>query len=115
MKEHDGPDRATRRDRRRVLRDVLIGRRVPAMRAREEACRPVLRPEGVDHDDRAQHWPRFRRTRHINVEGFRGSAELGCWIAGGLYEYEGRIDGGDFTATYKSEDDRGVFKLKRVK
>jgi len=46
---------------------------------------------------------------------FKGGAELGCWIAGGLYEYEGRIDGGDFSATYKSEDDHGVFRLKRVK
>jgi hypothetical protein len=32
---------------------------------------------------------------------FRGSAELGCWIAGGLYEYEGRAQGDDYTATYK--------------
>ena len=46
---------------------------------------------------------------------FRGSAELGCWIAGGLYEYEGRIEGSDYAATYKSDGDHGVFKLKRAK
>jgi hypothetical protein len=46
---------------------------------------------------------------------FRGSAELGCWIAGGLYEYEGRVTESQYTATYKSEGDHGVFKLERVR
>lgn len=46
---------------------------------------------------------------------FKGGAELSCWIGGGSYTYEGRIDGADFTATYQSENDRGVFKMKRVK
>jgi hypothetical protein len=45
----------------------------------------------------------------------RGSAELGCWIAGGLYEYEGRASGDEYVATYCSDFDRGVFRLKRVK
>jgi hypothetical protein len=45
----------------------------------------------------------------------RGSAELSCWIAGGLYEYEGRAAGDDYVATYRSDFDRGVFRLKRVK
>ena len=45
----------------------------------------------------------------------RGSAELGCWVAGGLYEYEGRAAGDDYVATYRSDFDRGVFRLKRVK
>jgi hypothetical protein len=46
---------------------------------------------------------------------FHGSAELGCWIAGGLYEYEGRVEGDDYSATYKSNEDHGVFKMKRAK
>jgi hypothetical protein len=45
----------------------------------------------------------------------RGSAELSCWIAGGVYEYEGRAAGDDFVASYRSDFDRGVFRLKRVK
>jgi hypothetical protein len=45
----------------------------------------------------------------------RGSAELGCWIARGLYEYEGRAVGSEYVATYRSDFDRGVFRLKRVK
>ncbi len=45
----------------------------------------------------------------------RGSAELSCWVAGGLYEYEGRASGDDFVATYRCDFDRGVFRLKRLK
>jgi len=45
---------------------------------------------------------------------FRGSAELGCWIAGGLYEYEGRADRESFVASYNSGFDHGVFRMKRV-
>ena len=45
----------------------------------------------------------------------RGSAELGCWVAGGLYEYEARVEGSDYVATYRSSFDRGVFRLKKVK
>jgi hypothetical protein len=45
----------------------------------------------------------------------RGSAELSCWVAGGLYEYEGRAAGDDFVASYRSDFDYGVFRLKRVK
>jgi len=44
----------------------------------------------------------------------RGSAELGCWIAGGLYEYEGRVERGEYVASYRSGFDRGVFRMKRV-
>jgi hypothetical protein len=44
----------------------------------------------------------------------RGSAELGCWIAGGLYEYEARVEGGEYVATYRSDFDRGVFRMKHV-
>jgi len=46
---------------------------------------------------------------------FRGSAELGCWIGGGLYEYEGTAGGGEYRATYRSSDDHGIFRMKRVK
>ncbi len=45
----------------------------------------------------------------------RGSAELGCFIAGGLYEYEARVENGEYVATYRSDFDHGVFRLKRVK
>ena len=45
----------------------------------------------------------------------RGSAELRCWVAGGLYEYEGRAAGDEFVATYQSDFERGVFRLRRVK
>jgi hypothetical protein len=45
----------------------------------------------------------------------RGSAELSCWVAGGLYEYEGRSAGDEFIASYRSDFDHGVFRLKRVK
>lgn len=44
----------------------------------------------------------------------RGSAELGCWIAGGLYEYEGRAQSGRYVATYRSDFDHGIFRMKRV-
>lgn len=46
---------------------------------------------------------------------FRGSADLGCWIAGGHYEYEGRVEGDNFSATYRSSDDQGTFSMKRAK
>jgi hypothetical protein len=45
----------------------------------------------------------------------RGSAELSCWVAGGLYEYEARVENGEYVATYRSDFDRGVFRMKRVK
>src|SRR5262245_5054659 len=32
----------------------------------------------------------------------RGSAELGCWIAGGLYEYEARVEDGEYVASYRA-------------
>jgi hypothetical protein len=44
---------------------------------------------------------------------FRGEAELGCWIAGGLYRYEGQATAAGFDATYAGPDDRGVFKMGR--
>lgn len=50
-------------------------------------------------------------------EGYavRGSAVLGYWIGGGRYDYEGRIEKGEYVASYRSSQDHGVFSLKRVK
>jgi hypothetical protein len=45
----------------------------------------------------------------------RGSAVLGYWIGGGRYDYEGRIEKGEYQASYRSSQDHGVFTLKRVK
>jgi len=44
----------------------------------------------------------------------RGGAELGCWIAGGWYEYEARASAEEYVASYRSDFDRGVFRMKRV-
>ena len=43
----------------------------------------------------------------------RGGAELGCWIAGGWYEYEGIVENGEFIASYRSSFDHGIFRMKR--
>ncbi len=51
--------------------------------------------------------------RSGDIWRFRGSAELGCWIAGGLYTYEGQAGPAGYEATYRSEEDRGVFRLRR--
>ena len=44
---------------------------------------------------------------------FRGSADLG-WFAGGVYEYEGSVQGNRFLSTYSSSGDHGTFDLTRV-
>ncbi|MBI3855410.1 MAG: hypothetical protein HY293_06940 [Planctomycetes bacterium] len=44
----------------------------------------------------------------------RGGAELGCWIAGGWYEYEGIVEQGEFIASYHSSFDHGIFRMKRL-
>ena len=44
---------------------------------------------------------------------FRGEADLG-WLAGGLYRYEGTVEGDRFSSTYRSEADHGVFTMRRV-
>jgi hypothetical protein len=46
---------------------------------------------------------------------FKGEAELGCWVAGGHYTYEGTAKGSEFRSTYRSEEDRGVFEMKRAR
>jgi len=45
---------------------------------------------------------------------FEGSADLG-WLAGGVYHYTGEVRGDEFHSTYKSEDDHGTFRMRRVR
>jgi hypothetical protein len=45
----------------------------------------------------------------------RGSALLRNWIAGGLYEYEARVEGDEYVASYRASFDRGIFRMKRVR
>lgn len=45
----------------------------------------------------------------------RGSAMLDYWIAGGLYEYEARVDHDEYVATYRASFDHGIFRMKRVR
>ena len=45
---------------------------------------------------------------------FVGEADLG-WLAGGLYEYRGRIVGDRFVSRYRAQEDHGVFQLDRVR
>lgn len=44
---------------------------------------------------------------------FAGSHRLPAW-AGGLYQYEGKIQGDDFLATYHCRLDHGCYRMKRV-
>jgi hypothetical protein len=43
---------------------------------------------------------------------FSGSANLG-WMAGGVYTYEGSASATNFTSTYNSKYDHGVFQMRR--
>lgn len=43
---------------------------------------------------------------------FKGKADLGK-LAGGMYEYEGKVSDGYFDANYKSKFDYGTFKMNR--
>ena len=43
---------------------------------------------------------------------FEGESDLGA-LAGGVYKYEGRADAREFTSTYRSSGDRGVFRMTR--
>jgi len=44
-----------------------------------------------------------------------GSSFLDSWIAGGLYSYEARVEGGEYVASYRSSFDRGIFRMKKVR
>ncbi|MBI5772702.1 MAG: hypothetical protein HZA89_03040 [Verrucomicrobia bacterium] len=41
-----------------------------------------------------------------------GTSDLG-WLGGGVYEYQGAVNGTNFSATYKSKADHGTFKMSR--
>ena len=44
---------------------------------------------------------------------FAAEADLG-WLAGGRYEYDGTVVGDEFTSTYTSKSDHGMFRMTRV-
>lgn len=48
-----------------------------------------------------------------NVDTLTGEANLPGYM-GGLYNYEGKIENGKFTAKYKSKMDHGTFEMTRV-
>lgn len=43
---------------------------------------------------------------------FSGQANLGWW-AGGVYHYEGRVEGTNFFSTYRCKYDHGTFEMTR--
>jgi hypothetical protein len=45
---------------------------------------------------------------------FRGRHRLPA-LAGGVYDYEGKIKGDEFAADYRCAKDHGVFRMQRVK
>jgi hypothetical protein len=45
---------------------------------------------------------------------FQGSADLG-WMAGGMYTYDGRVEGDTFRCEYRSGSDHGTFTMSRPK
>ncbi|MSU58222.1 MAG: hypothetical protein EXS35_08585 [Pedosphaera sp.] len=51
---------------------------------------------------------------HFDGWEFNGEANLGK-LAGGIYYYEGRASLTNFTSTYRSKYDHGVFELARPK
>jgi len=46
------------------------------------------------------------------VSRFQGAANLG-WLAGGMYHYDGSASATNFTSTYTSKYDHGVFEMTR--
>jgi hypothetical protein len=66
-------------------------------------------------------WSIFAGAYHVefaiqetnNTAHFAGSKDLGK-LAGGLYQYEGNIEGDVFRASYDSKYDEGMFELSRV-
>lgn len=94
----------------------------------EGGLRCIVTPAGENKVDTRYHatygwfifWFSFEYTVPVTIERdgtgwkFKGSAVLDSWVGGGLYEYQGRVDGDAFDATYTSEHDPGVFKMKRA-
>ena len=46
------------------------------------------------------------------VSRFQGAANLG-WLAGGMYHYDGTASATNFSSTYTSKHDHGVFEMTR--
>ena len=69
----------------------------------------------------ATFWKIFRYSYavHLHVQKtgeeyeFKGEEDLGK-MAGGVYQYEGKVVGTKFSSTYKSSVDHGTFSLTRV-
>lgn len=55
---------------------------------------------------------RLRTTETNGVAHFSGEANLGWW-AGGLYHYEGSVEGTNFLSTYSCKYDHGTFRMAR--
>jgi len=45
---------------------------------------------------------------------FEGTQDLG-FMAGGVYTYDGEVDGDEYFANYRSKNDQGVYRMQRVK
>lgn len=54
----------------------------------------------------------FIAKKHGTRHEFQGATDLPAW-AGGRYNYDGRVEGDRFIATYKSKYDDGRFEMKR--
>lgn len=69
---------------------------------------------------RATYWKVFRFSSsveltvqpHENGWRFTGEKNLGK-LAGGVYQYEGKATPTDFSATYRSKYDHGIFEMQR--
>jgi hypothetical protein len=55
----------------------------------------------------------FTARRQGEIIVFEGENDLGK-LAGGLFNYYGKVEGAAFTATYKAEKDHGMFRMRRV-
>jgi len=54
----------------------------------------------------------LQAERQGELVRFRGEADLG-WLAGGVYRCDGSASGTNFSSTYHSKYDHGVFEMKR--
>lgn len=59
----------------------------------------------------------YKATHQVQTKGdvhsFKGEHKMPDW-AGGLYHYDGTIQGNEFKAAYKSSADNGSYTMKRV-
>ncbi|MEW6304572.1 MAG: hypothetical protein AB1705_13940 [Verrucomicrobiota bacterium] len=70
---------------------------------------------------KAVYWKIFRYSYTVNMavqkeeagHRFQGEENLGK-LAGGVYAYEGKIEGSQFDATYRCKYDHGTFKMRRL-